>query len=220
MEHSEAPVTPTSVIAERVRWLRREREWTAQRLAEEMSRFGIEWNRGVVTKLETGRRESVSVAELFALASAFNVSALALLFPDKDAAYAVTPSQSAESALDVYDWLVGLRRGLPLAGESSQLLKFVPVGLPGYLAEHAQDAYDRSTGMLKGAYIAQARIADEETQRSQLVSNVIDDPNDGRSPAEKLAEVRKIQGQRITSHIIDVPEFARRRPRDSKEADE
>lgn len=220
MEHSEAPASPTSVIAQRVRWLRRKREWTAQRLADEMNRLGIEWNRGVVTKLETGRRESVSIAEWLALACAFDVSPLALLFPDEDVRYAVTPSQSAESVVDVYNWIVGLFNGLPFTGESRQLVKFVPAGLPDYLANHAAEAYDASIGMLKGGYIAKARIADEELQRARLIGEVINASDSNMSPDDQVREVRKILEQRITSNIIDVPEFARRRSRDSKEASE
>jgi len=185
-----------------------------------MNTLGVEWNRGVVTKLETGRRESVSVAEWLALARAFDVSPLALLFPDEDSRYAVTPSQAVESVIDVYNWIVGLLNGLPLAGESRQLTRFVPSGLPDYLANHAEDAYDRSIGMLKGAYIAKARTADEELQRTHLIDDVINSPVRDKSPDDQLREVRKILEQRITSNIIDVPEFARRGPRDSKEADE
>jgi transcriptional regulator with XRE-family HTH domain len=81
MEHSvEQPDhTPTEVVAQRMRELRRGRGWSAERLAEELARHGVEWNRGVVTKLETGRRASVSVAELLGLAAVFEVSPLDLL---------------------------------------------------------------------------------------------------------------------------------------------
>lgn len=85
MEHSEAEgepdlkVTPTQFVAQRMRELRRARGWSADRLVEELAKHGVSWNRGVVTKLETGRRESVSVAELLGLASAFSVMPLTLL---------------------------------------------------------------------------------------------------------------------------------------------
>lgn len=74
-----APTGTTALIASRVRTLRSARQWTAQRLADEMNHVGIDWNRGVVSKLETGRRESVTVDELLGLAAALAVAPSALL---------------------------------------------------------------------------------------------------------------------------------------------
>jgi len=81
MEHStERDVPPeTATVAKRMRELRREKGWTAEQLTEELEGKGVHWNRGVVTKLETNRRESVSVAELLGLAAVFEVSPLDLL---------------------------------------------------------------------------------------------------------------------------------------------
>lgn len=39
-----------------------------------MSDLGFKWNRGLVSKLESGCRESITVAELVALAQVFDVS--------------------------------------------------------------------------------------------------------------------------------------------------
>jgi transcriptional regulator with XRE-family HTH domain len=79
MEQMLEELTPTAVVAARVRELRgaRSAEW----LAREMQKQGIDWTRLVVTKLETGRRKSVSVEELLALAAVLNVSPLHLLVP-------------------------------------------------------------------------------------------------------------------------------------------
>lgn len=79
MEQQREALTPTAVIAARVRELRGAR--TAEWLAAQMRREGIGWTRLVVTKLETGRRESVSVGELLALAAVLNVSPLHLMVP-------------------------------------------------------------------------------------------------------------------------------------------
>lgn len=99
--------SPTQVIAKRVRELRREREWTAERLADEVTKAGVKWNRGTVAKLENGRRDSVSVEELFALAWAFGVPPVVLVLPDdSSAAYEVTPSVVAE-AERAFAWLAG-----------------------------------------------------------------------------------------------------------------
>lgn len=102
----EPPKSPTAVIAERMRDLRTRRRWSAQRLAGEMTNVGVEWNRGVVTKLENNRREAVSVTELMALAYVLEVSPLALLLPEENTSYQVTPEDSAP-ARTVYEWISG-----------------------------------------------------------------------------------------------------------------
>lgn len=66
-------------VADRMRSLRGARGWTAQHLADAMTAAGVGWNRGVVTKLETGRRENITVDELVALAALFGVSPMELI---------------------------------------------------------------------------------------------------------------------------------------------
>lgn len=103
---------PTEIVARRVRALRAERDWSAQQLADELNKIGVDWNRGVVSKLETGRRESVSVGELLALAYVLDVSPLTLLLPRENVEYRIAP-ELAELAVRVGRWLIGLRP-LPL----------------------------------------------------------------------------------------------------------
>ena len=81
---------------------------TAAKLAAEMTRVGIGWDRNTVTKLETGRRANVSVGELFALASVLDVAPVHLLVPFDDDAqpYQVTPTQ-VDAAGFVRDWIRG-----------------------------------------------------------------------------------------------------------------
>lgn len=71
----------TQVIAQQVYRLRKSREWTAQQLADEMTKAGVKWDRQVVAKLENNRRQAVTVAELLALGQVFGVPPTALLFP-------------------------------------------------------------------------------------------------------------------------------------------
>src|SRR4051794_35558476 len=87
------PMPPTRVIALRMRELRTKRGWSAQELADQMVKVGIPWQRPVVANLETGRRRTVSVEELLALAYVFNVAPIHLLVPLRnDIAYRLTPS--------------------------------------------------------------------------------------------------------------------------------
>lgn len=80
MEQGDVRAHPvTAVIAGRVRALRESARMSGSVLAAEMANLGIPWNRTTVAKLETGRRESVTVQELLALAVVLDVPAVWLL---------------------------------------------------------------------------------------------------------------------------------------------
>jgi transcriptional regulator with XRE-family HTH domain len=81
VEHNEGALTPTQVIAHRVREERRRQGLTAAQLAAQMTKAGVAWNRQKVTKLENGHRPFITVDELFALAKALGVALTALLPP-------------------------------------------------------------------------------------------------------------------------------------------
>ncbi len=100
----------TSVVARRVRELREARGWSARELAERILDLGYKGlDRGVLANLETGRRESVTVDELAALALALDMTPPDLLEPPShDGPLAVTPSHEA-SAADVRAWWRGTR---------------------------------------------------------------------------------------------------------------
>jgi transcriptional regulator with XRE-family HTH domain len=72
------------LVADRVREVRNRRGLTARQLAERMTRAGISWDRGVVAKLETGRRQSLSVDEWLTLAAVLDVAPVHLLLPLED----------------------------------------------------------------------------------------------------------------------------------------
>ncbi len=106
------------VVAKQVRELRRKQGVSGSRLAEELSRRGIPWDRSTVTKLETGRRGSVTVPELFALAEALEVSPLALLVNLDDRSSAVFPAVETQPAALLW-WLQGRE---PLPGTAAKAL--------------------------------------------------------------------------------------------------
>ena len=83
---------PTQLVAQRVRALRQRHGWSAERLAQEMQQVGIPWERMVVSKLENGRRATVSVDELLALAYVLSVVPVHLLVPTEgEGAYEPVP---------------------------------------------------------------------------------------------------------------------------------
>lgn len=109
-----APTLPeiTAILARRVKYLRDKRGWSAERLAEEMTRVGVPWKRVVVSKLESGRRQSVSLTEVLALAYVFNVGVVHLIVPtDGNDPFPVTPEQFVPPAR-AREWIRG-RHPLP-----------------------------------------------------------------------------------------------------------
>jgi transcriptional regulator with XRE-family HTH domain len=110
---------PVETIARRVREVRRRRGLSAAQLAERLREVGIPWDRNIVANLETGRRASVDVGELLALADALNVAPVHLLIPpnepdEGERLYQVTPTRAAPVPL-VRAWARG---ELPLPGTS------------------------------------------------------------------------------------------------------
>lgn len=112
--------TPTEVVAQRVQELRRRHGWSAQRLADECAAAGVpELNRSVIANLESGRRESVTLDEVFALAYVLDVAPTHLVVPVADevehhrhgrvtvAGYRITPTMVADSARRVRAWVRG-----------------------------------------------------------------------------------------------------------------
>lgn len=124
MEHVET-VAPVAAIAQRVKDARNRKGMTAQELADRLKAGGLSWDRGTVTKLETGRRQNVSVVEWLALARALDVAPIHLLVPLEDGgSYQVTPNESAKTARARY-WIRGL---VPLGRTDMRIFKTeVPV---------------------------------------------------------------------------------------------
>jgi len=99
--------TPGQTVAERVRELRRRRDWSAERLGHELKSVGLDWNRSIVANFESGRRPSVSIEEVLALAYVLDVAPVHLLVPVDNAPwYAFVPERAAASAR-VREWVRG-----------------------------------------------------------------------------------------------------------------
>ncbi|MER6403001.1 helix-turn-helix transcriptional regulator [Streptomyces viridosporus] len=119
MEHLDA-VTPVEAIAQRVREARNRRGMTAQELANDLTSRGLPWDRQTVTKLETGRRQNVSVVELLTLARALHVAPIHLLVPLEDGGtYMATPNEPVKTARARY-WIRGI---VPLGHTDMRIFK-------------------------------------------------------------------------------------------------
>jgi len=99
----------TREIAQRMREVRDKRGLTGAELAERMTGLGVPWDRSIVANLENGRRQSVTVEELLALALILRAAPVHLIVPpdDSDAPYQVTAAVT-ESRFRVRSWIRGL----------------------------------------------------------------------------------------------------------------
>lgn len=113
--------SPTAVVARRMRALR-QGKLTAEQLAEAMTAVGIPWQRSIVANLENGRRDAVSVGELFALALVLDVTPSALLVDLDNPSAEVTPDLTV-TPLDLLMWL---QMKAPLPGHDLDGHRFPP----------------------------------------------------------------------------------------------
>lgn len=103
-------------LARRVRQARARQELTAQQLADRLRELGVPWDRATVTKLETGRRQNVTLTEWLALARALDVAPVHLLVqPEGPGAaagearqpYQVTPTETVTRE-EARAWMRGM----------------------------------------------------------------------------------------------------------------
>lgn len=103
----------TRRIVDAVRRLRNAKGWSAQQLAEEMTKAGVPWNADVVVNLEHGRRKSLRVHELLALLFVLDVDRpLEVIVPGEDL-FPVVPAATANPD-NVRAWLRGDAKPLRL----------------------------------------------------------------------------------------------------------
>lgn len=101
-------VTPIEVVGKRVRELRQRRGMSAQSLADRCAEAGFpELKRQVITNLENGRRESVSLTELLGLAYALDAPPVLLFIPfDGRTVLRISP-EIQMSDLQAFTWVSG-----------------------------------------------------------------------------------------------------------------
>ncbi len=102
-------VSPLGRIAEMVKTLRKDRGWSAEKLAQMMTAAGVPWERMVVTKLELGKRQTITVEEWLALAYVLEISPVHLLVPYEadDIPYRAIPAGRPYSSAEMRRWVAG-----------------------------------------------------------------------------------------------------------------
>lgn len=124
----------SAVIAGEVRRYRTAKGMSAQQTADACAAIGAPIPRSVLSNLENGRRESVSVTEVLTLAKALDVPPIALVFP---AGYAETVEALPHvhvDPLEAADWFNAERKLDPLRDPlddqpQDQMLQEAPINM-------------------------------------------------------------------------------------------
>lgn len=98
MKHTTKAEDPVAAIRQRAKQLRGRKGWTGADLGQHMTAKGVPWDRSIVANLENGRRRTVSVVELLALARVFDVAPVHLMVPLGDRDYQATPSERCSTS--------------------------------------------------------------------------------------------------------------------------
>ncbi|MYU51303.1 MULTISPECIES: helix-turn-helix domain-containing protein [Streptomyces] len=94
-------------IAGEVRRFRRHRGMSAQQLSDRCTELGMPIARSVLANFESGRRPTISVAEILVIAQALRVPPVALIFPvGYEGSAEVLPGQTAD-AFEAAQWFTG-----------------------------------------------------------------------------------------------------------------
>jgi transcriptional regulator with XRE-family HTH domain len=97
----------TAVVAREVRRHRDRRRLSAQQLADRTAEFGMAIPRNVLANLESGRRETITVAEVLVLAAVLGVSPMELICPvGYDAEIEILPGRKMDP-LQASRWVDG-----------------------------------------------------------------------------------------------------------------
>ena len=120
-----------------VRKYRSELDLSAQNLANRTAQLGYEVKRSVIAEMENGKRNTVSVADVFVLARALAVPPIALLLPIETAETVALLPNKRTDAWTAFDWITGKSDGL---------------NVPEYLIEIDQE---RNVGLFVETYEAE-----------------------------------------------------------------
>ncbi len=101
------PATVRQVYSERLGRIRRGRDWTQQRLADEMARIAFPIGRATIAKIEAGKRP-MEVSELVAFAAALDVPPASLFLPLDADTVALTDGVTVD-AVTAAAWTAGDR---------------------------------------------------------------------------------------------------------------
>jgi transcriptional regulator with XRE-family HTH domain len=100
-------MSPTEWFASQVKHYRVERRWTQSELAERCKAAGLKWDRSVVANVESKRRTSVTIHEVFTLALVLGVPPVMLLLPIRTGEPVEIGGELELDAASAMRWLIG-----------------------------------------------------------------------------------------------------------------
>lgn len=176
-------------VAREVRRHRLRRGWSAQALSDRCAEVGMPIQRSVLANMESGRRSTVTVAELLVLAAALQVSPAELLFAVGYEEHAEPVPEESMDPLRAIHWLDGTRTlsGYPMAVKDNPVL--------------AADWHRRMVASLRGSL----------ESRSQFRREFMEASDERDRASEALAAVRQ-QLDQVRSRLVeqtDLPPGAR-----------
>jgi transcriptional regulator with XRE-family HTH domain len=209
----------TRVVADEVRRYREKRKMSTQRLDERTAELGMRIPRSVLANLESGRRNTVSAAEILVLAAALDVSPALLLFPVGRLELMDALPDLPMPPWQAFEWFTGEREiGVITGTDGARLAISGPADSSSEISvfrdhESWQMAWRRAWWSLQNATKA-AREAgtDEEAQAQQAMArSMTEQANDAE---DKLRIIRKQMRERSLippvlpddlAHIEDIP---------------
>lgn len=140
-ESEKPPPTVGAVVGENLKGLRKERRWTQDAAAAELSSRGLTWKRAHIADLESGRRESLDFGALVVLGDVLGVQLPELLAGEGDVlltpradfpGHAITATRE-----QVRTWLTGEKTPIRVDGreEVRAALRETPTQADAVLAE-------------------------------------------------------------------------------------
>jgi len=159
---------------------------TGQQLANDTERLGYPITRSQVANYESGRKQSLDVAELLVLAAALGVPPIALLFPRlPDGDVEVLPGQVMSSA-EAMRWFTG---EIDSTERQSDLGRLITLTRKRFDVERKRDRYRAGVDML---------LATDEQQRA---TNAILDLADAAEEIRELnRQIATLPGAVVAGH--------------------
>jgi transcriptional regulator with XRE-family HTH domain len=188
------PSRLTRSIAAQVQRHRKQREWSAQRLADECGKLGLEITRSTLADLENGRRVTLSVAELLVIARALDVPPLLLVFPAGSEETVEALPGTARPAWRAAQWITG-EGPFPAPGDNQ-------APGPGWVCPPLTmyRDYDRRTGEEAAALVMAGEVAgaaesaaDEVSRRALLTAADAE-----RQLARQHRDARRVLREQLT----------------------
>jgi transcriptional regulator with XRE-family HTH domain len=151
---------------------------TAQQLADETERLGYPITRSQIANYESGRKQSLDVAELLVLAAALRVPPVALLFPNlPDGDVEVLPGQVMSSG-EAMRWFTGETDPIE---PPSDLGRLIDLTRKRFGIERKQDLYRAGIDMLLAK--------DEEQRAANAILDLADTAEEIRELNRQIASV-------------------------------